>query len=135
MAFLVWGDEYKINISEVDAQHKKLFEMVNDLHHALKIGKGREMLGDILSRLMIYCDTHFITEERYMKDYAYPEYIQHKTQHEELTKKTKDFYEMFKTNKSDITLELMDFLKKWLHNHILGVDKKFGVYLASKGVK
>lgn len=135
MAFVVWGDEYKLNISEVDSQHKNLFDMVNDLHYALKSGKGREVLGDILLRLIMYCDTHFTTEERYMKTYGYPEYNQHKFLHEYLTKKTKDFYETFKTKESDITLELMDFIKGWLHHHILGEDKRFGIYLTSKGVK
>ncbi|MFQ3574504.1 MAG: bacteriohemerythrin [Thermodesulfovibrionales bacterium] len=135
MAFVVWGDEYKLNIAEIDAQHKKLFEMVNDLHSAIKTGKGRDLLGDILSKLLIYCDTHFITEERYMKNYGYPEYIQHKKQHDDLTRQTKDFHDKFKENNSDITLDLMDFLKNWLHNHILVVDKRFGLYLTARGVK
>lgn len=135
MPFVVWDDAYKTNISEIDAQHKKLFEMINDLHSALKSGRGRDILDDILNRLAIYCDTHFATEERYMRNYAYPEYRVHKTQHEDLTRKTKEFYERFKNASSDITLELMEFLKNWLHNHILKMDKQYGVYLNLKGLK
>ncbi|MCX8027341.1 MAG: bacteriohemerythrin [Thermodesulfovibrionales bacterium] len=135
MPFAVWDDAYKINISEIDAQHKKLFELINDLHSALKGGRARDVLEDILSRLTIYCNTHFATEERHMRNYSYPEYRVHKTQHDELTQKTNEFYERFKSAKSDITLDLMEFLKGWLQNHILKMDKQFGVYLNLKGLK
>jgi hemerythrin len=33
------------------------------------------------------------------------------------------------------SMEVMEFLKNWLNDHILGTDKKYGPHLASKGVK
>ncbi len=135
MGFLVWGDQYKTNISEVDAQHRKLFDMVNEMHDAMKSGKGDAAIGKILEGLLQYCATHFATEERLMSAHGYPDYTSHKKAHDELAQKTKELEKKYKAGEAVLSFDVMDFLKKWLQNHILGTDKKFGPFLNSKGVK
>jgi hemerythrin len=135
MGFLVWGDQYKTNIAEVDAQHRKLFDMVNEMHDAMKSGKGDAVIGKTLEGLLQYCATHFATEERLMSAHGYPDYASHKKAHDELTQKTKDLEKKYKGGEPVLSFDVMDFLKKWLQNHILGTDKKFGPFLNSKGVK
>ncbi|MCX8070655.1 MAG: bacteriohemerythrin [Thermodesulfovibrionales bacterium] len=135
MPFLVWDDRYKVNIAEIDMQHKRLFDMVNDMHKAMKSGSADDIIGIILEQLINYCDIHFVTEEKYMSLHNYPDFISHKKAHEYLTKKTHELYLKFKSGEKVLSFDVMDFLKDWLQNHILSVDKKFGPYLISKGVK
>jgi len=40
----------------------------------------------------------------------------------------------FDKGENIITVEVMNFLKDWLNNHIIGTDKKYGPFLNSKGV-
>jgi hemerythrin len=135
MAFLTWGDQYMVNIAEIDAQHKKLFDMVNEMHDAMRAGKGDDVIGRTLDGLLGYVKTHFATEERYMTQHGFPEYAAHKKEHEDLTAKALDLHKQFKEGKPVLSFDVMDFLKTWLQNHILGTDKKYGPFLNSKGIK
>jgi hemerythrin len=134
MALIEWSDKFSINILEVDNQHKKLVSMVNELHDAMKTGKGKDIMGNILSGLIQYVGTHFATEERFMSKYNYPEYLAHKAEHVKLSQKAVEIQKEFEKGVPVITVELMNFLKDWLQEHILGSDKKFGIFLNSKGV-
>lgn len=132
MAFMIWNNNFKVNIKEIDLQHKKLFDMVNDLHDAMKTGTADEILKPILENMLLYCNTHFATEEKYMILYNYPDFIAHKKAHDDLTTKTKQLYEKLKNRETVLSFDLMIFLKDWLNNHILNVDKKMGSFINSK---
>jgi hemerythrin len=134
MALMAWSDNLSVNVTQIDEQHKKLVGMLNDLHDAMKQGKGGDTSGKVLSGLVEYVATHFATEEKLMKEHAYPEYLKHKLEHDALTKQALDLQKQFQEGKPVLTVELMKFLKDWLSNHILGTDKKYGPYLNSKGI-
>lgn len=135
MAFMNWNDTFSVNIAEVDAQHKKLLGLLNELFDAMKVGKGREVVGKVLTDLIDYTVYHFDTEEKLFKRYNYPDYLPHKKEHDELTKRATALKTDFDKGKQVVTIEVMNFLKDWLNVHILQVDKKFGPFLNSKGVK
>jgi hemerythrin len=135
MAFLTWGDQYKVNIAEIDTQHKKLFDMVNEMHDAMRSGKGNDAMGKILTGLLDYVGTHFKTEEKLMTTHGYTDYTKHKQEHDALTKQALDLHNQFNEGKPVLSFDLMNFLKNWLSNHILGTDKKYMPFLSGKGVK
>jgi methyl-accepting chemotaxis protein len=128
-----WSDKYSVNVAEMDAQHKKLFALINELREAMRSGKGREAAGEILQRLVEYAVTHLGDEEHLMQKYEYPGYTGQKIAHDNLKKKVADYVEKFKNDKVT-TVEIMNFLKDWLINHIQGSDKKYGPYFNSKGI-
>ncbi len=134
MALLEWNDKLSVTIRKFDDQHKKLVGMVNQLHDAMKVGKGREVLGEILQSLTRYTVTHFGDEERLMKLHNYPEYAEHKKEHDMLVLQVKEKLEAHRGGKNIITQNIMEFLKKWLTEHIQGCDKKYGPFLKNKGV-
>lgn len=134
MALLDWNDKFSVTIRKFDDQHKKLVGMVNQLHDAMKVGKGREVLGDILQSLAQYTITHFGDEEQLMKLHNYPEYEEHKKEHNNLVLQVKETLEAHRQGKNILTQNIMEFLKKWLTDHILDSDKKYGPFLKSKGV-
>jgi hemerythrin len=134
MALLDWNDKFSVTIRKFDDQHKKLVGMVNQLHDAMKVGKGREVLGDILQSLAQYTITHFGDEEQLMKLHNYPEYEEHKKEHNNLVLHVKETLEAHRQGKNILTQNIMEFLKKWLTDHILDSDKKYGPFLKSKGV-
>jgi len=129
-----WNDSFSVNIGVIDMQHKKLVSMVNELHQAMVEGSGKEKLGNILSNLINYTRDHFTTEERLMRTHAYPDFLAHKSEHEHLTGTVVDFQRRFQSNEVGLTIEVMEFLKNWLCNHILGSDKKYSPFLNAKGV-
>ena len=134
MALISWSDTLAVNIKEIDDQHKSLVGLVNRLHDSMKSGAGNSVIRPVLSDLVNYTSFHFATEEKYMKQYAYPEYLRHKLEHDELTKKTKALNDSCTDGKLTITIEVMNFLKDWLCNHILVSDKKYSPFLRAKGL-
>jgi hemerythrin len=134
MALITWNDTLSVNIKEIDEQHKKLIAMVNELHSAMGSGKGKEAMGSILGGLVDYTKGHFSAEELIMLKHQYPGYLKHKADHDALTKQVLDFQGKYTEGKTLVTVEIMNFLKDWLTNHIQNTDKKYGPFLNGKGV-
>ena|SRR5271157_3277584 len=134
MAMLNWSDEYSVMVKEMDEQHKKLVGMINDLHEAMKTGKGKDVMEKILKSLVDYTVTHFSSEEKLMQSNDYPGFLAQKSQHEALTKQVLDFQKKYHEGKAVVSVEIMNFLKDWLVNHITGSDKKYGPFLNKKGI-
>ena len=96
-----WSNTYSVQIGIVDAQHKNLLKIVNELHQAMVGGHGKQQLGEILSNLVKYTQVHFNTEEMLMKSHDYPDYLNHKCEHDRLTKTVLDFQSKFQRTKLD----------------------------------
>jgi hemerythrin len=134
MGIIKWNSDYSVNISEVDEQHKKLIGLVNEMYDAISIGKGREVLGPVLTELVSYTGYHFTTEERLFQQYGYPDYETHKKLNDDLTARTKKLQQAFERGNKMIAVDVMLFLSDWLNVHILNEDKKYAPFLNSKGI-
>jgi hemerythrin len=135
MAIIPWKEEYTINIPKIDEQHKKLVGYINQLYDAMLIGNGEKEVAEILEGLTVYTVYHFRTEEQLMFGNSYPDYHQHKAQHDELEKQVSAFKDKYNERNPRIITELAGFLKNWLISHIAASDKIMGRYLNGKGVK
>jgi hemerythrin len=134
MDLLPWKEDYSVGIEEVDSQHKKLVEYINQLFEAMSVGKGFEALSEILNGLTEYTVKHFFTEEKHMVVYVYPDYKKHKEEHKKLVDEVAHLKKEFEAGNKKLTVEVVNFLKEWLINHINGSDKVLGEYLAQKGI-
>ena len=134
MPIMSWTDTYSTGIAEVDKQHKKLIDLINDLHDAMAKGQAKNVLGKILGELVTYCANHFAMEESLFDKHGYPDAADHKEKHQKMASKVIALQREFEQGKAMMTIEVMDFLQQWLDKHILGTDKKYGPFLNSKGV-
>lgn len=135
MALITWASMLSVGVKEIDDQHKKLIDLINQLNDAMLAGKSRDSMGKILGELAAYTQYHFSTEERLMGQYKYEESVDHKEQHKKLIQSVSDFKKQFDSGQTMISVELMNFLRDWLSGHILKTDKKFGSALNKLGVK
>lgn len=134
MALLDWKDEFSVGIAEIDRQHKVLIDLINKLHSAMRAGVGKRALSDILSELVEYTNTHFEHEEKMFLQYDYPERSTHHKEHEILTRQVLEFQNEYQEGRTSISIDVMDFLKDWLINHIAGSDKKYTQFFNAKGI-
>lgn len=135
MAYMEWKEIYSVNVKEIDGQHKKLIGMINELHDAMKAGKGHGVISVILKEMIDYATTHFGTEEKYMSMFNFPGYAQHKAEHDAFAIKVLDFQQKYNRGSLALTFEVMDFLENWLVTHIQGTDRKYGPFFNMKGLK
>lgn len=134
MSLITWSDRLSVNVSEIDRQHQKLIAMINDLDDAMRQGKGKTVLGKIVSGLISYTVTHFKTEENYFDRFGYAETEAHKKEHAAFVRKVSDFKSGFEQGKITLTIEIMNFLSDWLKNHIKGTDKKYSAFFNANGL-
>ncbi|MGO9015289.1 MAG: bacteriohemerythrin [Dissulfurispiraceae bacterium] len=132
--FIQWSDVFSVNIKLIDEQHKQLFRLINDLYAAWKSNKPREVMGNVFSGLLDYTDKHFKQEEEIFNRYGYPETSNHMEIHRALVKQVVETKNKFDRGEIKVNADIMNFLKNWLNNHILRVDKKYSAFLNSKGV-
>ncbi|MFH2091682.1 MAG: bacteriohemerythrin [Pseudomonadota bacterium] len=128
-----WSSKFQTKIEKVDTQHKELVRLVNLLHKAMRLQKGASEVGGILNDLAQYTVFHFrFEEEELFKKYKYPEYEAHKKIHKDLVAQVGAFQEAFKSGKATVSMDLMDFLKDWLKNHIMKTDMAYAPFIINK---
>jgi hemerythrin-like metal-binding protein len=133
MPFLNWSENLSVKIPSIDTQHKELLRMLNELFDAMQQGQGKVVMGKVLDGLIGYTATHFATEEKLFDRHDYPDSEAHKQQHKKLVEKVNAFHEAFQAGNTKVSAELMQFLKEWLMNHILGADKLYSGFLVKRG--
>ena len=129
MALISWNDTFSVGISEMDTQHKRLVDMINQLYEAMSGGKGDNVLADILNGLVTYTRTHFAAEEKLMQKYGFPGFAQHKKLHDELTQKVTELNDKVRNGKMVPSVSLGSFLKDWLTRHIQQEDMQYGRFI------
>lgn len=132
--YLVWKDEYSVGIEEMDNDHKKLLNLINQLQTAVHYYTGKEFEEKALDELIDYTKTHFKKEEKLLEDNDFADLEAHKLQHQQFIDKINLSVEQYKQN-SDVTIiDTLKFLKEWLIKHINGTDKEYGKILNEKGI-
>lgn len=84
----------------------------------------------MLDALAGYAFTHFNTEEIFFCHSDYPDANRHIQIHEQFKAKVMEFRDAVSDGKANVDMEVLDFLKNWLIEHIQGMDVAFAPYLA-----
>ncbi len=134
MALFTFDSRLKTNITLCDQQHEKLISILNELHDEMKSGKDREIQGKTLTELLNYTVYHFETEEALLEQNEYPYLIRHKAEHAYLTNQVRDLKARYDNGENILTIEILTFLKDWVNDHIIGMDKNYSTFLRNKGV-
>ncbi len=131
MPLIEWNDSYSVNIKELDEQHKKWIEIINNLHKALVSNNPDDMekiTAQSLDAMLEYILMHLAYEERHMEKIGFPELKEHRKKHQELIFMIQGYNIELKRGFLILNRELMDLLTDWLENHILNEDQKYAQY-------
>ncbi|AGF58393.1 bacteriohemerythrin [Clostridium saccharoperbutylacetonicum] len=134
MAAFQWKDEYNLNIEEIDKQHRKLMEIGKKAYDIAVIDDGYDRYDEImtiLDELLEYTKYHFEYEENMLKQYNYEHIHNQEEEHAFYVYKIKQVAsrEDIDENQRKVVLEIIDFLSKWISEHIMGADKEYAVFL------
>lgn len=127
----IFTEDCMIGVEEIDAEHKKLFELIANADAALKDDAGStEHALLLINELKQYAVNHFAHEEAYMEKINDPELKRQKTEHTAFVDKLNTYNLSDVTNESakTVILELLEYLSKWLMGHILGSDILIGQF-------
>ncbi len=130
-----WGPQYFIGINEIDDQHKVLVDLINEVYANFGKSGNKQKVSKVLHELVDYTIYHFGNEEQYFKKFGYSDTENHLKQHTMFVDKIKKIAADFEAGDASISIDLVDFLKDWLINHILKIDKKYVKFFKEHGVK
>jgi len=128
-----WRDGLSVGHPMIDADHRVLVDMLNALLESLLDNQSNEILASSLDGLMDYARSHFAREEAEMRASAYPDSAAHFREHGEFNRQIGVFKARFDAGDTMLTLGVMKFLRNWLTDHILTVDKRLAGYLNGIG--
>ncbi len=129
MKDLVLDNTLIIGIDEIDDDHSKLINLFNILNHSVTEGATTDYIEAVLEELINCTVWHFSHEERLMLKYGYDAYEEHKGDHQDLIDSVKELQQKFhETGKLD-EKEHLEFLERWLTEHILVDDIRLGSFL------
>jgi len=123
MAFLRWIPELDLGIPEIDKQHRRICDYVNQLDK-IRRSPDQDKLAEVIGDVVDYTMSHFAFEEGLMEDAGYPFAAPHKRVHQLVTRKIGDLKARFDQGE-DVAEELHGLLSRWLFNHIRNDDRGY----------
>lgn len=125
MNTFVWSERFETGIDEVDQQHRKLVDLINQLAN---LGSDRQnengATAAILSDLVDYAYYHFAEEESLMEDRGLDRrHIEHhQRQHSQFIETVGKIWDTRDTLEKPVEV-LEAYLSSWLTTHILDEDQ------------
>jgi hemerythrin len=132
MKTIEWQDDFTVGVKELDDQHRSLLNTINTLLEDQRDKYEATKFLPALSSLIHYAYTHFATEERYLIQAHFPNLKQHVLEHIDFIMKTLSLALRIETSRDESRKELLLYLKEWYSSHVLGTDRQYIPFLASK---
>jgi hemerythrin len=129
MPFIKWYKKYELGIEELDEHHRHLVDLLNMAYTGINNGAERDELGAVLDELSRYAQYHFAAEEHGMEVNQFPNPSIHINEHEKFSTRIKGFQKEFHAGRSDLSVEVVQFLYNWLMYHILHTDAEYGRFV------
>jgi len=125
MPQFVWTDQYNIGIEEIDRQHRKIVDYINQLDDAQTNGLSRIEVAQVIMQLKDYTHSHFSFEENMLNEANYELLNAHKSTHARFIKRLSEYEDDFVLGGYDVSKALSTMLVTWLLNHIKREDADY----------
>lgn len=124
-------DDCLIGVDQIDNEHRRLFELVNETANLLMRNDiNRSDVDAILMELDEYAVLHFKHEEEYMEEINDPELPRQKKMHQDFVAKIREIKQgdMELGDGKETLKNIVEYVARWLFSHIISSDTMIGVY-------
>lgn len=129
---VAWNPDMSVGQEQLDRDHRGIIKALNDLS-AVRAGE-EDKVQPILNRLLKYTVSHFTREEAYMREIGYSARPAHEEKHDMFVQKLQFFVNEYREGRRQmLALEMAEFLRDWLFEHIMNEDKAYAAEAVSHG--
>ncbi|OJX81121.1 MAG: hemerythrin [Magnetospirillum sp. 64-120] len=122
-----------VGVPVLDADHRTLVGLINDLHRSVGDDEEYATLGSVLKALEEYADHHFAREERVMEICRYPSTSAHRAMHQRLFSQVRALKDAYDRDRTAVRAkDCLDFLHKWLIEHICSSDMDYRAWVVGR---
>jgi hemerythrin len=132
-----WDPALAIDVPEIDAQHRALFEQAARFDAAVRSGQSDREVQELFAFLSRYAQEHFEAEERLMLEAGYPRLPSHALEHAEFRRRLATLVPHWESegDSSSLLMAVSGFLVRWLREHIGTSDRAIGSYLRARATR
>jgi len=129
-----WTDAMACGVAEMDRQHHILVDTLAEASEKLTGRVDDPLFERITQDLLAYAIYHFETEEKLMEQYGYAaaaadQASRHVTAHRSFTAQVVAMRDDARTGGPSTAAALLEFLRTWLVDHIMSVDKQLAAFV------
>ena len=126
---LTWTDDLATGVPVLDREHVALVALFQRLADPAQAGDDAAVRA-LLDALLADVCRHFDDEERLMHESRYPDTAAYVTAHHLLLKQINSFLALLDGQPEGwVAANIVDFVGRWLIDHIREDDGRFGAYL------
>lgn len=129
MQHFKWTKAHAVYLPQVDAEHRNLFRLAEELHQAVRTGSEAARVQELVRPLAAAIEEHFAHEERLMRSVASPDYEWHKLQHDTARKRVQLLVDDMNAGDSEAPGRFLDFLARWFKDHCSLTDRMMGSHV------
>jgi hemerythrin len=126
MPFFVWNPSYDLGVDAVDADHRRLFEILRRLHDGIAAGWAAPAVGEVLRELAEQARVHVVHEEDLLEAAGCPDLERQRADHRGFLEHLADL----QTSAGSLGVDAAVRLRDLLLEHILGGDRSYAGWLA-----
>lgn len=127
MQRIEWTQQLELGDAEIDAQHRRIVEILNLLHDAVAANLAGADENRLLDELVRLVEKHFRTEEALMRASRDPRFDSHIEAHQILLHSVVELRDSLFRNRDHVNLRTLNFLKRWLFDHMSHTDTELKV--------
>ena len=103
---------------QIERNHRKLFDLLDQLAAAVKTGEEKEVCVSIIDQLISFTRSHFATEERLMTRHRYAQAAAHKAEHDDFIDKVVKLRQKIGNGSAVLSIEMLSVMRDWLNDHV-----------------
>ena len=114
MAYLDWNPAFDTGISEIDYEHHRLVDMLNEIDELLLNKAEPDKVADTLAGFHTLATAHFALEEKIMRNQKYGGLEGRRDIHCQLLDQVREMMDAYETGAFRTGTRLPDTLREWL---------------------
>ncbi len=123
MNYLDWNSTFHTGIASIDYDHRRLIEMLNEIHDLIEQSAEQCTISDELADFYAFAEGHFALEKKLMQDENLPDLQERRDIHHRLLDQVREIMDGYEDGIYQPAERLPETLKLWLVGAI-GIDVK-----------
>lgn len=139
MNLIEWSDDLAVGVPQVDDDHRRMVDEVNQLYGQLRKHESEYHYDDVpitiidfMGELFAMFSAHFAAEESLMVKHGYDHYEQHRADHERLLDEIDRTMYDYQDGILDNDQVLTDLLSEWFVKHFQTHDLRLHSLVAAQ---
>jgi hemerythrin-like metal-binding protein len=129
---MTWQSNFETGIERIDREHRVLLELIKSCHDSIVPGCELARICRTVDEVASYARFHFLREEHFMLEVAFPDLERHRTLHAELFRQLDQERSELEGSATRLG-QFVFFLYDWFVSHTVQEDRKIARHLEVRG--